>query len=77
MGNFFDLAEVFFDFSEIFSSVSNRSCVVTRLRLGKYAPIKLNFPFCKEKPLFGALLTVYQTGVWSVRCIRCHSHCKE
>ena len=45
--------------------------------LGKYAPIKLNFPFCKEKPLFGAILTVYQTGVWSVRCIRCHSHCKE
>ena len=34
--------------------------------------IKLNFPFCKEKPLFGALLTVYQTDVWSVRCIRCH-----
>ena len=32
--------------------------------LGKYAPIKLNFPFYKEKPLFGAfgaLLTVYQT----------------
>ena len=32
--------------------------------LGKYAPIKLNLPFCKEKPLFGAfgaLLTVYQT----------------
>ena len=27
------------------------------------APIKLNFPFCKGKPLFGALLTVYQTDV--------------
>ena len=40
------------------------------------APIKLNFPFCKGKPLFGALLTVYQTDVWSVRCIR-HSNCKE
>ena len=38
--------------------------------LGKYAPIKLNFPFCKEKPLFGALLTVYQTGVRSVRCTK-------
>ena len=36
------------------------------------APIKLNFPFCKGKPLFGALLTVYQADVWSGRCIRCH-----
>ena len=31
------------------------------------APIKLNFPFCKGKPLFCALLTVYQTDVWSVK----------
>ena len=30
-----------------------------------------------EKLLFGALLTMYQTDVWSVQCIRCHSHCKE
>ena len=41
------------------------------------APIKLNFPFCERKPLFYALSNVYQTDVWSVRCIRCHSHCKE
>ena len=27
------------------------------------APIKLNFPFCKRKPLFDALLNVYQTDV--------------
>ena len=27
--------------------------------LGKYAPVKLNFPFCKEKPRFGALLIFY------------------
>ena len=35
------------------------------------APIKLNFLFCKRKPLFDALSNVYQTDVWSVRCIRC------
>ena len=29
------------------------------------------------QPLFGALLAVYQTDVWSFRRIRCHSHCKE
>ena len=27
------------------------------------APIKLNFPFCKRKPLFDALSNVYQTDV--------------
>ena len=32
---------------------------------------------CKRKPLFDALLKVYKTDVWSVRCIRYHSHCKE
>ena len=34
------------------------NCMV---KLGMYALIKLNFPFRKEKPLFGALLTAYQT----------------
>ena len=39
---------------------------------------KAEFPFWKGKPLFGALLTVYQTDVWSVRCIRCHkSFCRN
>ena len=31
--------------------------------LGMCAPIKLNFPFCKRKPLFDALSNVYQTDV--------------
>ena len=34
------------------------------------APIKLNFPFYKRKPLFDALSNVYQTDVWSVRRIQ-------
>ena len=35
------------------------------------APIKLKFPFWKGKSLIDALSNVYQTDVWSVRCIRC------
>ena len=30
------------------------------------APIKLNFPFCKRKPLFDALSNVYQTDLSDV-----------
>ena len=41
------------------------------------APIKLNFLFCKRKPLFDALSNMYQTKIWFVRCICCHSHCKD
>ena len=44
---------------------------------GMCAPIKQNFPFCKRKLLFDALLNVYQTDVWSVPCIRGHSHCMK
>ena len=39
--------------------------------------IKLNFLFCKSKPLFDALSNVYQTDVWFVRCILCHNRCKD
>ena len=38
---------------------------------------KAEFSFLKKKPLFDALSNMYQTDVWSVRCIRCHSRCKE
>ena len=38
---------------------------------------KAKFSFLLKKPLFDALSNMYQTDVWSVRCIRCHSHCNE
>ena len=41
------------------------------------APIKLNFLFCKRRPLFDALSNVYQTDILSVQYPRYHSHCKE
>ena len=39
---------------------------------------KAEFSFLqKKKGGFDALSNVYQTDVWSVRFIRCHSRCKE
>ena len=49
----------------------------TYVQLGMCAPTKLNFLFCKRRPLFDALSNVYQTDVWSVRYTRDHSHCMK
>ena len=44
--------------------------------LGHVCSDKAEFS-CKRKPLFDAFSNVHQTDVWSVRCIRRHSHCEE
>ena len=41
------------------------------------APKKLNFLYCKGRPLPDALSNVYQTEVWFVRYTRDQSHCME
>ena len=45
--------------------------------LGTCAPKKLNFLYCKGRPLPDALSNVYQTEVWFVRYTRDQSHCME
>ena len=38
---------------------------------------KAEFSILQKKTVFDALSNIYQTDVWSVRCTRYHSHCKE